>query len=396
VSHGQPVDFGEKVRLQEGTAEEIASAVPSPSGDLAARLRHRVRPRRNGALGAQGPEGLQEPLGGEKLRLRVSDRPVHHHRAADERRPRLEPGRQHPRVLRPARAGGGISCSSRRSTGSSSAAGRSAPISPSARASPPTERPSSSGESRGERATSSGWTSPPGRRRNLTNDDPYDASPAISPDGKWLYWSAADGSRMKIFRMLVSDPSKRERITDGEGNDEDVSSLPTGSASSFSSSRSGGIYNVFSLEPRDRGDPSVDRRFVRGLSATGRLRAGRRAAALHGVFPPELRCLGREASGAVQGRRRRQPGGGGRPADSAVPAKWVPEVEVPIDPAEVRPYGRGSFFVENADISVGITDDQRFYSRAYISWSDLLGNRRAGFIFDSLSSSTNYNLSTTT
>jgi len=233
-----------------------------------------------------------------------------------------------------------------------------------------------------------------GEQTNITEDEAFDASPAISPDGQWLYYSSIDVDRMKIFRLSLSDRSRRERITDGPGNDEDVSFSPDGKKIFFSSSRAEGIYNAYSLDlssgeilqwtdavsgcftptmiPSDDGFPR--------LLFTGYFRRGFEGYV--GKMKDPIRVVVAGTEGAAVAR----------PSSAAPPAPYTPEVEVPIDPANAKDYKRGRLFIENAQIYTGITDDQRFFSQAILTWSDLLGNKRAVAIFDSLSSYTDYRL----
>ena len=389
VNHGQPVDFGERVRLQEDSVQEIVGAAPSPSGDLAAAF----------AIVDGRVEVVQ---------LGLKDRQVFRNLSAGRTYGAEYPivqflttGPLTSRDLVWSPDGNLLAYFVRRERGRdlvlvSALDGqlvKSWAIRPDQPLSPVFAPDGKSIVFRGIEAGRSDIFRidvESGAISNLTSDDSYDASPVISPDGKWLYWSASDAGRMKIFRMLLADPSKRERVTDGDGNDEDASFSPDGRRLFFSSSRSGGIYNIFSLDlengemlqwtdvssgvfaPSVVAGPDGDR-----LLFTGYFR--RKFDAWVGKLKEPVKVVTAATPGAAVGH-----------PDTATPAKWVPEVDVPIDPAETKPYGKGSLFVENADISVGVTSDQRFYSRALISWADLLGNRRAIGVFDSLSTFTNY------
>ena len=59
-----------------------------------------------------------------------------------------------------------------------------------------------------------------GQVTNLTDDEPYDASPAYSPDGMSLVYTSNRGEGGKLIRLELADPTKREQLTFGPGQDE--------------------------------------------------------------------------------------------------------------------------------------------------------------------------------
>jgi hypothetical protein len=391
VSHGEPVDFGERIRGEEKGIDETIGAVPSPSGELAAAfavvdgrvdvvlmgLRDR-KVFRN--LTAGRDHGTEYPIvqfvtTGPQTARDLAWSPDGNTLAYFARRER-----DRALVLLNALDGSLL---------------RKLAIPPDQPLSP-TFTPA--GDAIVFRGMEKGRSDifridlATGAIRNLTDDPAYDLSPIVSPDGKWLYHVAVDGTRKKIFRMSLADPSIRERVTDGEGEDEDPSFSPDGKRLFFASTRGAGISNIYSLD-LETGEllqwtdvtsgaflPSVVSAGPDGFQRLVYTAYFRRSFdAWVGKMKEPLKVLVTGTPGAAVTRPGR-----------AEPEKWQPDVEVPIDPKNIKAYGRGKMFLENADIAVGITNDQRFFSSALISWADLLGNRRAAVVFDSLSSYTNW------
>ena len=72
-------------------------------------------------------------------------------------------------------------------------------------------------------------------------------------------------------------------------------------------------------------------------------------------------------------------------------AGFVPSVEVSVDPEKIsRP--KFKLFLDNASLIAGINSDQTFVSQVLLSFSDYLGDRRAFFQFDSVSTFSNFRL----
>ena len=72
-------------------------------------------------------------------------------------------------------------------------------------------------------------------------------------------------------------------------------------------------------------------------------------------------------------------------------AGFVPAVEVAVDPEKLsRP--KFKLFLDNAQVLAGINSDQTFVSQILLVFSDYLGDRRAFFQFDSVSTFSNFRL----
>ncbi|MBL8115319.1 MAG: PD40 domain-containing protein [Acidobacteria bacterium] len=227
--------------------------------------------------------------------------------------------------------------------------------------------------------------------RNITNDDAYDRGPVFSQDGKYIYYEKILNGSSKIVRVALADLSKTEQITWGEGNDQDPALSPDGKRLYFTSSRNGGIFNIFSQD-LTTGD------LVQYTDVIG---AALGPAAYLGPDGQEKVVY----SGFEGGRFQLYVSDAKKPLkrleEKALPAAAItkdsiqpfsPALEVAIDPEKsTRP--KFKMFLENASAQAGINTDQTFVSLVRLDFSDLLGNKRGIFVFDSVSTFSNFQLS---
>ncbi len=223
--------------------------------------------------------------------------------------------------------------------------------------------------------------------KNLTNDVAYDEGPVFSPDGKYVYHSKIVGARSKVVRFPLSDPSKVEQVTWGDGSDEDPAFSPDGKRLYYASSR-GGIFNVY-------GQDLASGEIVQYTDVIG---AALGPAAFMGPDGQEKVVF----SGYQGGRFQLYMAEAKKPfrkldEKAAAPAAlkpdatsgFVPSVEVSVDPEKIsRP--KFKLFLDNASLIAGVNSDQTFVSQILLSFSDYLGDRRAFFQFDSVSTFSNF------
>jgi hypothetical protein len=225
--------------------------------------------------------------------------------------------------------------------------------------------------------------------RNLTNDPEYDEAPVFSPDGKYVYHSKIVGGLSKIVRFPLDDPTKIEQVTWGDSNDEDATFSPDGKRLYYASSH-GGIYNIYGQD-----------------LATGEI--AQYTDVIGGAFGPAA-FIGPDGQEKIvfsgfQGLRFQLYAADARkpfrklderalppaPAKLGGTAAFVPSVEVAVDPEKLsRP--KFKLFLDNATVLAGINSDQTFVSQVLLSFSDYLGDRRAFFQFDSVSTFSNFRL----
>jgi hypothetical protein len=225
--------------------------------------------------------------------------------------------------------------------------------------------------------------------KNLTNDPEYDEAPVFSTDGKWIYHSKIVGAFSKIVRFPVDDPAKSEQVTWGDSNDEDPSFSPDGKRLYYASSR-GGIYNIY-------GQDIASGQIAQYTDVIG---AALGPAAFVGPDGQEkvvfsgfqgLRFQLYVADAKKPFRMLDEHAPPPAPLKSAGRGGFVPAVEVAVDPEKLsRP--KFKMFLDNAQVLAGINSDQTFLSQILLSFSDYLGNRRAFFQFDSVSTFSNFRI----
>lgn len=79
-----------------------------------------------------------------------------------------------------------------------------------------------------------------GTLSNLTNDGFYDGAPVFSPDGHWLVYSSVGERYAKLYRLNVDNPKERYQLTAGDWNDIDAWFSPDGKRIFFSSDKQTG------------------------------------------------------------------------------------------------------------------------------------------------------------
>ena len=225
--------------------------------------------------------------------------------------------------------------------------------------------------------------------RNLTNDPEYDEAPVYSPDGKFIYHSKIVGGFSKIVRFPIDDPSKNEQVTWGDSNDEDPSFSPDGKRIYYASSR-GGIFNIYG---QDLATGEISQ-------YTDVIGAALGPAAFIGPDGQEkivfsgfqgLRFQLYVADAKKPFKRLDERALPPAAVKTGGTAGFVPAVEVAVDPEKLsRP--KFKLFLDNAQVLAGVNSDQTFVSQVLLSFSDYLGDRRAFFQFDSVSTFSNFRI----
>lgn len=227
-----------------------------------------------------------------------------------------------------------------------------------------------------------------GETRNLTQDEFYDGNPAWSPDGTQILYNRRINASEKIFLVDVADPSRKVQLTFGDSSDIQPSFSKDGKRVWYSSDAYGGIFNLHVL--------ALD---------TGEIR--RQTDIVGGVFTPlELPDEDGKPSLAYTyfggGRFRLfrtspgEPEAIQRPADQArEPAELQPfqaPLQLTLDQDKKKSYDKLHYHVESApSVLVGVADDGTVLSNAQIILSDLLGDHRMYFDFQSVSTFSNFN-----
>jgi hypothetical protein len=226
---------------------------------------------------------------------------------------------------------------------------------------------------------------------NVTRDAAYDTAPTGSPDGKWIYYSSTAGNFTKIFRVDPNNPSVKEQVTFGDWNDDDPFVAPDGGRLFYTSDRDGGIYNIFSAD-----------------LSSGEI--WQHTNVLSGAFQPTV-FVGKDGiqklaycsfyrqkyglyMGDVPKTFARLAALNPPPVvvDSHSAAHFTPSIEVSLDPDKIQKKPSHKLYIDNASIAAGVNSDSTIFSDTTLIFSDNLGDRRALFSLQSVSSYTDIRL----
>ncbi|MCM2314308.1 MAG: BamA/TamA family outer membrane protein [Thermoanaerobaculia bacterium] len=258
-----------------------------------------------------------------------------------------------------------------------------------------------------------------GETTNVTNDDFFDASPSFSPDGRWLIYSSVVDGFSKIFRLDLTDPKVRFKVTEGEWNDIDAVYAPDGRRIFFSSDRQTGRNEpvkaaaaVPGAEAPTVEEPKIDPTVFAAYNIYSKdLESGevwQYTDVVGGSTVPQV-FIGEKGveklvfSSYYRGRNSLYITDTAKPfkvvAAEVLPSApllesdrgaFVPPVEVAIDEENIRDEGKFRLFVDDVSVNAGFTDDQTFVSRSIITMSDMLGGRRFIASLDSVSTFANF------
>ena len=210
---------------------------------------------------------------------------------------------------------------------------------------------------------------------NLTTDDAFDYAPTFSPDGQWIYYSGIQGTTAKIFRFRPGVEGSREQVTYGDWNDEDASLSPDGKRLFFSSDRDGGISNIFSVN-LENGETNQYTNVVGGCFSPAILisRDGAERLIFSAYYKRGFTLYVTEAKKPYRKLADLNPAPS--PAGPSTLPPFQPSIEVAIDPEKVQKKASRKLFLEDAQILAGVASDGQFLSNTVLTFGDNLGDRR--------------------
>lgn len=238
---------------------------------------------------------------------------------------------------------------------------------------------------------------------NLTDDEAYDGAPVYTPDGDGLiYSSMVAGHHAQLFRLELSDPMQRTRLTEGPWDDREATFSTDRRSVYFTSNRTG-IDNIWRLD-LESGEATQFTNVVTGCMTPTVLRGEDGDSLVYAGFWKGKFDLYRtelEEAAVDPEQVRELPGesvekaaaGALAPAtlESGELPVFEPDILVSIDPANQEDYRRSKLFLEDAGVEVGVTDDSRVLGNTYLSFTDQLGDRRLFLSFQSIDSFSNFN-----
>jgi len=228
---------------------------------------------------------------------------------------------------------------------------------------------------------------------NLTKDDESsDFGPVVSPDGKWIYYSSVRGTRSKIFRLRADVPESKEQVTYGDGNDEDPALSPDGKKLFFTSDRDAGIYNIYSIN-LETGETLLHTNVVAGVFSPTVFvgKDNTEKLVFSAYYKRRFTLYIADTNKPVKRLPELAPAT--TPSVQPVTTPFQPAIEVSVDPEKVSGKPSRKLQLEDAQVTAGVNSDQTFVSNTALIFGDNLGDRRLIFVFQSLSTFTNFQFS---
>jgi Tol biopolymer transport system component len=225
-----------------------------------------------------------------------------------------------------------------------------------------------------------------GEVENVTNDDAFDSSPAFTPDGSRLVYSSETGPNAKIYEVVLADPSKRNQITFGPGDDEGAAFSRDGKSMYFASDRDAGIFDLYALDLGNRALTRLTKVFGAALNPTPVVTVdGERVVYQAYTKGRWLLYVTDPGQGTVTGTEE-------APKEVTEREAYVPSVTVAVSPEKVVEVKRHKLFLDDAQVLVGVDESQTVISQTYLGFADHYGDRRFSILFESVSGYSNFQL----
>ena len=213
--------------------------------------------------------------------------------------------------------------------------------------------------------------------QNLTNDDRYDSGPAYAPDGESLVFSSEVGEFYKLFRLNADGNGERVQITSGSYNDIDPSFMPDGTQLFFTSDRNG-FDNIYGLNLETKGLKRYTNTNTGAFQPAVIARAdGDRELVYTGYWRSRFDLYRIDLNDPIE-----EPIVIEEPETEEIVLsekdieRFEPDILVTVDEDKKEDYRGWKLHLDDAGVNVGVTDDQLFQSTSYLSFSDLLGDKR--------------------
>lgn len=256
---------------------------------------------------------------------------------------------------------------------------------------------------------------------NITSDAFYDGAPVYSPDGKWLVYSSVGEEYAKLYRLNLANPSERYQLTSGDWNDIDAYYSPDGKRLFFASDKQTGrnvetavqILETAENAARTDGDtPKADPTNFAAFNIysldleTGDLM--QYTDVIGGCFSPVVFTGTNNKERMVfasyyKGQWRLYSTTTDKPLHAAekttLPSAPILAAERSayrstseffLDEEKIERTSGFKLFIDDINVSAGVSSDQLFLSRSTIFMSDMLGNRRFIASLDSVDTFSNF------
>jgi hypothetical protein len=223
-----------------------------------------------------------------------------------------------------------------------------------------------------------------GEITNLTDDPWYDAAPTFAPDGHSLVYTSNVSDYGKLVRISLDDPSEREELTSGPGNDVGASFSSDGNQIYFASDRQDAIFDVYKLDLQSR---ALDRITYLAGGALNPVPAATVEGERVGFQAFHHLSWDLYSADPSQGVRV---GEASEPVLDYEPEPFVPAVSIAVNPDKVQEEKGRKLFIEDAAGIAGLDTENNFISQVYLSFSDQYGDRRLALLLSSVDTFSNF------
>jgi Tol biopolymer transport system component len=223
-----------------------------------------------------------------------------------------------------------------------------------------------------------------GKIRNLTDDAAFDSDPVYTSDGRHIVYSSQSAESAKLFEISLDDPTQREQLTFGPGDDEGATFSRDGKHLYFASDRDAHVYDIYGLDLASHQLTRLTRVVGAALNPVAvPTRDGERV--IYQAF-----TKGRWTLFETDPERGKPVSKEEAPQPAKKQPTFVPSMTVAINKDKIEPVKTHKLFVDNAQVLVGVSSDSTVISQSYLSFADNYGDRRLNVYLESVSNYSNF------
>ncbi len=223
-----------------------------------------------------------------------------------------------------------------------------------------------------------------GEVSNLTNDGWADSAPTFRPNGKHLVYTSQIGEYGKLIGISLDDPSDREQLTFGVGNDSGATFSEDGERLFFASDRQDGIFDIYKLDAETRELERVTYVFGAALNPVAADTLEGERVGFQAYHRGRWNLFSADASqGESVGVER-------DPQKDFQSEQFLPAVSITVDPEDAKRVKRGKLFLEDASVNLGFDAYGNFLSNTYLTLTDQYADRRLWVLFSTIDLFSNF------
>ncbi len=219
---------------------------------------------------------------------------------------------------------------------------------------------------------------------NLTDDQWADRAPTFRPNGLHVVYTSEIGEYGKLVGLALADPSSREQLTFGEGNDSGATFSEDGERLFFASDRQDGIFDIYKLDVETRELERITYVFGAAINPIAADTLEGERVGFQAYHRGRWNLFSADASqGESVGVER-------DPLKDFPTEEFLPAVSITVDPEDAKRVKRGKLYVEDATANIGFDAYGNVLSNTYITLTDQYGDRRLWVVFSSVDLFSNF------